>query len=97
MKAVTKPCPICGADVLSYAYTNELVNFKAKPVIVRSIPSVAYVCEIHGWFALSEAINNMVTAGNDPLLKQKLSTKIKERYFPEDMQPLALKPIESLD
>ncbi|MEH3413963.1 hypothetical protein [Phytobacter diazotrophicus] len=97
MKAVTKPCPICGADALSYAYINELVNFKAKPIVTRSVPSVTYVCEEHGWFSLSEAVNNMLASSTDPSLKEKLSAKVKERYFPEDLVPLALKPIESLD
>ncbi len=96
MKSVTKPCPICGEDALSFNQTNQLVNIKVKPPTIREVPSVVYVCDTHGWFSLSEQINRFVTSNDDPAAKQKLAVIDKERYVPEQDQPLALKPIESL-
>lgn len=97
MKTQNKPCPICKKDVLAFTHINELVSLKNGTTVIRSVPSVTYVCSQHGWFSLSEQINNLVISSSDPLIHAKLSAKVKETYFPEDEQPLALKPIESLD
>ncbi|MDU5454431.1 MAG: hypothetical protein E6095_13000 [Pseudescherichia vulneris] len=96
MKSVTKPCPICGENALSFSHVNQVVNISAKPPTIREVPSVVYVCDTHGWFSLSEQIDSLVTSIDDPAVKQKLATIVKERYVPEQDQPLALKPIESL-
>ncbi|HFO0258560.1 TPA: hypothetical protein ACHIDA_004866 [Raoultella ornithinolytica] len=97
MKSVTKPCPICGGDALFFNHKNQVVNINVKPPTIREIPSVVYVCDAHGWFSLSEQINSLVTSSDDSDVKQKLATIVKERYVPEQDQPLALKPIESLE
>ncbi|EOX6074858.1 TPA: hypothetical protein R4Y95_002328 [Klebsiella variicola subsp. variicola] len=96
MKSVTKPCPICGVDSLSFNHVNQVVNINSKPPTIREVPSIVYVCDEHGWFSLSEQVNGLVTSNNDPAVKQKLASIVKERYVPEQDQPLALKPIESL-
>lgn len=96
MKSVTKPCPICGVDSSSFNHVNQVVNINSKPPTIREVPSVVYVCDTHGWFSLSEQINSLVTSNDDPAVKQKLAAIVKERYVPEQDQPLALKPIESL-
>lgn len=96
MKSVTKPCPICGVDSLSFNHVNQVVNINSKPPTIREVPSIVYVCDKHGWFSLSEQVNGLVTSNNDPAVKQKLASIVKERYVPEQDQPLALKPIESL-
>ncbi len=97
MRTQTKPCPICKNDALAFTHINELVSLKTKTTIIRSVPSVTYICGQHGWFSLSEQINSLVTSSSDPVIHAKLAAKVKEGYFPEDDQPLSLKPIESLD
>lgn len=96
MKSVTKPCPICGENALSFNHVNQVVNVKAKPPTIREVPSVVYVCDEHGWFMLSEQINELVTSSSDPAITARLEDLVKDRYFPEDDQPLFLKSIESL-
>lgn len=96
MKSVTKPCPICGVGSMSFNHVNQVVSINSKPPTIREVPSVVYICDEHGWFSLSEKVNGLVTSKNDPVLKQKLAAIVKERYVPEQDQPLALKPIESL-
>lgn len=97
MKSVTKPCPICGADSLSFNHVNQVVNINSKPPTIRAVPSVVYVCDEHGWFMLSEQINELVTSSSDPAITARLKGLVKARYFPEHDQPLSLKSIESLE
>lgn len=97
MRTQNKPCPICKNDVQAFAHINELISLKTETTVIRSVPSVTYICGKHGWFSLSEQINNLVTSSSDPVIHAKLAAKVKDSYFPEDEQPLSLKPIESLD
>ena len=96
MKAETRQCPICKENVTSFTYNAELISFNAALTTIRSVPSVTYACEEHGWFSLSKEVNDLVISSEDPSVKQKLAAIVKERYVPEQDQPLALKPIESL-
>ncbi|WP_312980151.1 hypothetical protein [Atlantibacter sp.] len=97
MKSVTKPCPICGEDAVSFNHVNQVVNLKTQPPTIREVPSVCYICDEHGWFLLSEQINDLVITSADPSVKNRLKALVKMRYFPEQDQPVNLKAIESLD
>lgn len=97
MKSVTNSCPICGEAATSFNHVNQVVNIRVTPPTIRAVPSVVYVCDEHGWFMLSEQINDLVTTSTDPSIKKRLAELVKVRYVPEQDQPLALKSIESLE
>ncbi|HAH8787705.1 TPA: hypothetical protein HIQ84_001858 [Escherichia coli] len=97
MKSVTNSCPICGEAATSFNHVNQVVNLRATPPTIRAVPSVVYVCDEHGWFMLSEQINDFVTTSTDSSVKTRLAELVKTRYFPENDRPLFLKSIESLE
>lgn len=96
MPSRSKPCPACGKLAVSFKHTIQLVNTSARPVTLREVPSVVYICENDGWFALSEPVNETMLTTKNPYMKDVLAEKIAEKYFPEGEQPLSLKPIENL-
>lgn len=97
MKSVTKPCPICGETAVSFNHVNQVVNLKTEPPTIREVPSVCYICDEHGWFLLSEQINNLVNTSTDLSVKNRLKDLVKMRYIPELDQPMTLRAIESLE
>lgn len=97
MTSLINSCPICGESATSFKHVNQIVNLRATPPTIRAVPSVVYVCDEHGWFMLSEQINDLVTTSTDPAIKKRLAELVKTRYFPENDQPLLLKSIESLE
>ena len=97
MKSVTNSCPICGEAATSFNHVNQVVNLRVTPPTIRAVPSVVYVCDEHGWFMLSEQINDFVTTSTDSSVKTRLAELVKARYFPENDRPLFLKSIESLE
>ncbi|ARD61176.1 hypothetical protein Y71_15070 [Kosakonia radicincitans DSM 16656] len=97
MKSVTKPCPICGEAATSFKHVSKVVNISGNQPTIREVPSVVYVCDEHGWFMLSEQINDFVITSTDPSVKKRLAELVKVRFVPEQEQPLSLKAIESLD
>lgn len=97
MTKKTKPCPICNVPSEHYEKIFHAYSAGTVPINIRPIPSSVFACEEHGWFAISEKIEDFLF--NDPLQihKDRLAKKVAEKFIPFDDLPVNLQPVESLD